>query len=685
MGNLFGPIPSANLAGIDEENLRRKPEGGFSRIQLPEANQMSDAYGDAADACPASLPTGPPPIRKVHEKTAALALSALGVVYGDIGTSPLYAVRECFNGAHAVALNDVNLFGVASLVFWSLTIVVSVKYVGFIVKADNRGEGGIFALLGLILGSRTPMTPRLRSAAALGAISGAALLYGDGIITPSISVLSAMEGLEVATEAAKPFIVPLTCIVLIVLFVVQKRGTSGIGKVFGPVMVVWFLTIAALGTWEILQSPRILRALNPWHAWEFFRANHLHGFVVLGSVVLCITGGEALYADLGHFGRRAIRITWLGLACPALLLNYFGQCALLLDHPEAGFHPFYGLVPPAALYPMVALSTIATVIASQALISGAFSLTQQAIHLGFSPRVHIVHTSAEVKGQIYIPGINYALMIACLVLVLSFKESSRLAGAYGLAVTATMGLTSVLYLLAALYVWRWPLWKALPPVALFLLFDVSYFGANLFKLFDGGWITLLVALLVTTVFTSWRKGRAELKRQLFAGLLPLEAFLADIARHPLNRVRGTAVFMTISVEGTPPTLLHHVKHNQMLHEHVVLLTIQAADVPTVSDEDRLRIEHLPSGFYRLAAWYGYMETPNVPKVMRLAACFGLPLEPTKTTFYLGRETLLINGKSSMRYWRKALFAFMSRNAANPAGYFGIPPNRVVELGAQIRL
>jgi len=685
MGNLFGPIPSANLAGIDEENLRRKPEGGFSRIQLPEANKMSDAYGDAADACPASLPTGPPPIRKVHEKTAALALSALGVVYGDIGTSPLYAVRECFNGAHAVALNDVNLFGVASLVFWSLTIVVSVKYVGFIVKADNRGEGGIFALLGLILGSRTPMTPRLRSAAALGAIFGAALLYGDGIITPSISVLSAMEGLEVATEAAKPFIVPLTCIVLIVLFVVQKRGTSGIGKVFGPVMVVWFLTIAALGTWEILQSPRILRALNPWHAWEFFRANHLHGFVVLGSVVLCITGGEALYADLGHFGRRAIRITWLGLACPALLLNYFGQCALLLDHPEAGFHPFYGLVPPAALYPMVALSTIATVIASQALISGAFSLTQQAIHLGFSPRVHIVHTSAEVKGQIYIPGINYALMIACLVLVLSFKESSRLAGAYGLAVTATMGLTSVLYLLAALYVWRWPLWKALPPVALFLLFDVSYFGANLFKLFDGGWITLLVALLVTTVFTSWRKGRAELKRQLFAGLLPLEAFLADIARHPLNRVRGTAVFMTISVEGTPPTLLHHVKHNQMLHEHVVLLTIQAADVPTVSDEDRLRIEHLPSGFYRLAAWYGYMETPNVPKVMRLAACFGLPLEPTKTTFYLGRETLLINGKSSMRYWRKALFAFMSRNAANPAGYFGIPPNRVVELGAQIRL
>jgi KUP system potassium uptake protein len=647
---------------------------------------MADSLSDTADSRPKS-PEGAThlPANNVHGKTAFLALGALGVVYGDIGTSPLYAVRECFNGMHAVAMNDVNLFGVASLIFWSLTIVVTIKYVGFILKADNRGEGGIFALLGLILGSKNRLKPKLRSALIGGGIFGAALLYGDGIITPSISVLSAMEGLEVATEAAKPFIVPLTCIVLVALFVLQKRGTSGIGRVFGPVMVLWFLTIAGLGSWEILQSPRILQALNPWHAWEFFSANHLHGFVVLGSVVLCITGGEALYADLGHFGRRAIRITWLGLACPALLLNYFGQCALLLDHPDTGFHPFYGLVPVPALYPMVALSTIATVIASQALISGAFSLTQQAIHLGFSPRVHIVHTSAEVKGQIYIPGVNYALMIACLVLVLSFRESSRLAGAYGLAVTATMGLTSALYLAAAIHVWRWPLWKALPPVALFLLFDVSYFGANLFKLFDGGWITLLVALLVTTVFTSWRKGREELKRQLFAGLLPLDGFLADIERHPLARVRGTAVFMTISVEGAPPTLLHHVKHNQMLHEHVVLLTLQAADVPAVADEDRLRIEHLPSGFYRLVAWYGYMETPNVPKAMRLAACFGLPLEPTKTTFYLGRETLLINGTSSMWHWRKALFAFMSRNAANPAGYFGIPPNRVVELGAQIRL
>jgi KUP system potassium uptake protein len=557
--------------------------------------------------------------------------------------------------------------------------------VGFILRADNRGEGGIFALLGLILGAGSPLKPGLRSAVMVAAIFGASLLYGEGIITPSISVLSAIEGLEVATEAAKPFIVPLTCMVLVGLFVVQRRGTGGVGRIFGPVMVVWFLTIAAAGSGAILQSPRILLALNPLHAWEFFSVNRLHGFVALGSVVLCITGSEALYADLGHFGAKAIRRTWLGLACPALLLNYFGQCALLLDHPDAGFHPFYALIPTPVLYPMVALSTIAAVIASQALISGAFSLTQQAVQLGICPRIHIVHTSAKVKGQIYIPSINYALMIACLVLVLSFKESSRLAGAYGMAVTATMNLTSVLFFIAALHVWRWPFWKAAPPVALFLCFDLSYFGANLFKFFDGGWIALAAAVLVATVFTTWRKGREELRKQLYSGLLPLNEFLADLERHPLGRVRGTAVFMTLSTDGTPPTLLHHVKHNHMLHEHVVLLTLQAADTPTVADGDRLRIEHLPSGFYRLVAWYGYMETPNVPKVLKLAACFGLPLEPTKTTFYLGRETLLTTGTSPMRQWRKTLFAFMSRNAANPAGYFGIPPNRVVELGAQIRL
>jgi KUP system potassium uptake protein len=625
------------------------------------------------------------PAGHLDRSLGVLALGALGIVYGDIGTSPLYTVRECFTGAHAIPLTAVNIFGVASLIFWSLIVVVTIKYVGFILKADNRGEGGIFALLGIVMGAGDALSPKLRKVVVTAGIFGASLLYGEGIITPAISVLSAIEGLEFATEAARPFVVPLTCVVLVALFLVQRRGTGGIGNVFGPIMIVWFLAIAALGVGEIARSPHILTAVNPAHALEFFRTNSFHGIVVLGSVVLCITGCEALYADLGHFGRKAIRITWLGVAGPALVLNYFGQCAMLLDQPAAGFHPFYSLVPETLLYPMVALATMATVIASQALISGVFSLTQQAIQLGFSPRVHIVHTSAAVKGQIYLPGVNYALMIACLLLVLLFRESSRLAAAYGLAVTATMTLSSLLYLVASLVVWRRPLAKALAPVLLFLTFDVSYLGANVLKLPDGGWITLLVAVCITTVFTSWRRGREEVRRELLKGVLPLDDFLADLERHPLGRVRGTAVFMTLSPKGTPPTLLHHVKHNQMLHEHVVLLTIQAADTPVVKPEDRLKIEHLPQGFYRLVAWAGYMETPNVPRIMRMAATLGLPLEPTKTTFYLGRETLLTSGRSKMPRWRKTLFAFMSRNAANPASYFSIPPNRVVELGAQIQL
>jgi KUP system potassium uptake protein len=655
-----------------------------------------DSIQSKADLEPAGINTriacklpgsdaAPNGVRNGRNATVRLAIAALGVVYGDIGTSPLYAVRECFNGPHAIALNEGNLFGVVSLIFWSLTIVVTVKYVGFILRADHRGEGGIFALLGLISGSGAKLSPRANSAIFLGAIFGAALLYGDGIITPSISVLSAVEGLEVATETAKPFVVPLTCGVLVALFMLQKRGTGGIGQVFGPLMIAWFLTIGATGALAILQTPRILAGVDPRCAWQFFQANHLPGFVVLGSVVLCITGGEALYADLGHFGRRAIQVSWMGMAYPALLLNYFGQCALLMDNPEASFHPFYALVPRSLLYPMVALATTATVIASQALISGAFSLTQQAIQLGFCPRIQIVHTSAEVKGQVYIPAVNWALMIACLILVASFKESGGLAGAYGLAVTATMSLTTGLYLVTAVSVWRWPLWKALPLVALFLLFDLSYFGANLFKLFDGGWITLVLAAAITIVFTTWKKGREELRQLLAAGRLPLGEFLADLARHGVSRVRGTAVFMTLSPEGVPPILLHHVKHNHMLHDHVVLLTIQATDVPAVADDERVHVEELGQGFFRLTATYGYMENPSIPKIMQLAAGCGLRVEPNRTSFYLGRESLLTTGRSKMMHWRKTLFAFMSRNATNPPIYFGIPPNRVIELGAQVKL
>ena len=645
------------------------------------AQPSADSSAGKPTACPANDPANIP----VQKDTFRLALGALGVVYGDIGTSPLYAVRECFSGPHAITLNEVNLFGVVSLIFWSLSIVVTVKYVGFILRADNHGEGGIFALLGLITGSNAKLPPRMRAAVSLGAIFGAALLYGDGIITPSISVLSAIEGLEVATETAKPFIVPLTCAVLVALFLLQKRGTAGIGKIFGPVMIVWFVTIGTTGLLEILRFPRILAGLDPRYALNFFEANHLHGFVVLGSVVLCITGGEALYADLGHFGRRAIKRSWLSLAFPALLLNYFGQCALLLSNSGAALNPFYGLVPIGLLYPMVALATLATVIASQALISGAFSLTQQAIQLGFSPRIQIVHTSAEVKGQIFIPAVNYALMVACLLLVLSFRESGRLAGAYGLAVTATMGLTSGLYLVTAIYAWRWPMWKALPPVGLFLLFDLGFFGANVLKILDGGWITLVVAIVITTVFTTWKKGREELKRKLFAGRLPLDDFLSDLAQHALHRVRGTAVFMTLSPEGVPSTLLHHVKHSQVLHEHVVLLTIESAEVPKIEDDQRVNLQRFGQGFYRLTALYGYMETPNIPRILKLAAKIGMPMEPLKTSFYLGRETLLTSGTSKMRRWRKNLFALMSRNSTNPTTFFGIPPNRVVELGAQVKL
>jgi len=644
---------------------------------VPSANSEQPSSRECPINGAAAIPS--------QDKTLKLALAALGVVYGDIGTSPLYAVRECFSGPHAISLNEINIFGVVSLIFWSLAVVVTVKYVGFILRADNRGEGGIFALLGLITGSDAKLSPKMRAVVSLGAIFGAALLYGDGIITPSISVLSAIEGLEVATETAKPFIVPLTCAVLVALFLLQKQGTAGIGKIFGPVMIIWFLTIGTTGLLEIFRSPHILAGLDPRYAWNFFKVNHLHGFVVLGSVVLCITGGEALYADLGHFGRRAIKFSWLNMAFPALLLNYFGQCALLLNNPGANLNPFYGLVPIGLLYPMVALATTATVIASQALISGAFSLTQQAIQLGFSPRIQIVHTSAEVKGQIYIPAVNYALMIACLLLVVSFRESGRLAGAYGLAVTATMSLTSGLYLVAAIFVWRWPMWKVLPPVCLFLVFDLSFFGANVLKIFDGGYITLVVAIVITIVFTTWKKGREELKRKLFAGRMPLDDFLSDVARHSMHRVRGTAVFMTLSPEGVPSTLLHHVKHSQVLHEHVILLTIQSVDVPKIEDDQRVNLQSLGQGFYRLTALYGYMETPNIPRIMKLAAKTGMPVDPIKTSFYLGRETLLTTGTSRMMRWRKNLFALMSRNSTNPTTFFGIPPNRVVELGAQVKL
>ncbi|MGC8493229.1 MAG: potassium transporter Kup [Syntrophobacteraceae bacterium] len=615
----------------------------------------------------------------------ALALGALGVVYGDIGTSPLYAIKECFHGLHAIAPSELNILGVLSLVFWSLTMVVTVKYVVFILRADNKGEGGIYALLALIPMDKTKQLPRMYAAIVLAGILGAALLYGDGIITPAISVLSAMEGLQVATEAAAPFVLPLTCLVLFVLFSVQRRGTAKIGKVFGPAMMVWFAAIGALGLLAILENPHILTAVNPVYAIKFFLVNRIHGMIVLGSVVLCITGGEALYADLGHFGRDAIRMSWLAVACPSLLLNYFGQGALILGHPALVFNPFYGLVPHALLYPMVVLATIATVIASQAMITGVFSLTQQAVQMGFFPRVHVVHTSAETQGQIFIEKVNYALMVACVGLVLVFRESSRLAGAYGIAVTATMGITSILYFFVARRVWRWPLWKALPIVAVFLTFDISYFTANLFKILDGGWFTLAIALAITIAMATWRDGRAELSNKMLSAGLPMEIFMKDIESHDPYRVQGTAVFMTVSPVGVPAALLHYLRHAHVLHEKVIILSIRSAEVPTVAKKERVRFEELGHGFYRVLAFYGFMETPNVPDIMKRVSRMGLHTELFETTFFLGRETLLTTGSSKMSHWRKSLFCFMSRNAQTPMTYFGLPPNRVVEIGVQVEL
>jgi KUP system potassium uptake protein len=620
-----------------------------------------------------------------HTLDAGLIVGALGVVFGDIGTSPLYAVKECFAGTHPIPVTQANIFGVVSLVFWTLIVVVCFKYVIFMLRADNKGEGGIFALLALVRSSQDRAKIRSYASVVSAAIFGAALIYGDGIITPAISVLSAMEGLEVATTALTPLVVPLTCVILLTLFLMQKRGTGGVGMVFGPVMILWFVTIAALGLVEALRNPHIFLALNPVHIVAFFSAHKIHGMIVLGSVVLCITGCEALYADLGHFGLRSIRSSWFSFVFPALLLNYFGQGALLLDHPDKAFNPFYGLVPRTLILPMVALSTMATVIASQALITGAFSLTQQAIQLGYCPRLRIFHTSSETRGQIYIPIVNYGLMIACLGVVLAFRSSNGLAGAYGIAVTGTMSITSIIYFYVVTRVWKWPLWKALPLVGIFLFFDLSYFGANLFKLFQGGWFPIVIAGFVMIAMTTWKEGRSQLASKLLQSRFPIELFLEDLRMHPLGRVRGSAVFLTVSPEGTPPALLHHVKHNHMLHEKVVLVTLATSDTPTVPDAQRVKVIELGQGFYRLVARFGFMEKPDVPKIMKLAAKLGLKSDPATTTYYMGRETLLTSGDSRMAKWRKELFAFEARNAQSPMAYFGIPPNRVVELGAQIEL
>jgi len=642
-----------------------------------EQAQSPDIGTDSHHGHDAQTPTG--------RYLLTLSVAALGVVYGDIGTSPLYALRECFHGPHAIPPTPANIMGVLSLVFWALLLIISGKYITFVLRADNHGEGGILALTALAtpikILSKTERWPLV-----LLGIFGAALLYGDGMITPAISVLSAVEGLDAATPIFTPYVVPITIGILIGLFLIQSHGTGGVGKIFGPVTGVWFATIGLLGGLEIARYPAVLEAVNPWHAVEFFRANGWPGYFILGTVVLAITGGESLYVDLGHFGRRPIRIVWFVVVMPALLLNYFGQGALLMNEPEAAVHPFFLLAPTWALYPLVGLATCATVIASQAVITGAFSITMQAVQFGFLPRLRITHTSSREFGQIYIPSINWALMVACIALVIGFGASSNLAAAYGVAVISTMTITSVMFFVVAYQRWQWNLGLVVALVGVFLVIDLSFLGANLVKVPHGGWFPLVVAASIFAVMTTWKKGRRALTQVLLANALPIEQFLQDIKRNPPLRVPGTAVFMNGNVTGAPSALLHNVRHNSVLHERNVILTATTQQTPRVEPEDRVRVEPLGQGFWRVIVSYGFMEEPDVPSVIAGIREQGLELDPARLTYFLGRETLIpARHVDHLSGWREKLFVAMQRNATNATSYFRLPSNQVIELGSQVEL
>ena len=615
-----------------------------------------------------------------------LALGALGVVYGDIGTSPLYALRECFSPEHGLIPTERNILGILSLILWSLTLIVSVKYLSFVMRADNKGEGGILSLLSLAFPERkSPEAGRLAAVFVGLGIFGAALLYGDGMITPAITVLGAIEGLKIATPAFEHWVVPITVIILIGLFACQRVGTEGMGKVFGPIMVLWFVAISVLGVRGILRAPEVLGALNPMHAVDFLSRNGSLGFLVLGAVFLAITGAEALYADMGHFGRRPIRLAWFAMVMPALMLNYFGQGALLLHDPAAAENPFFLLAPAWALYPMVIIATAAAIIASQALISGAFSLTMQAIQLGYCPRMKVEHTSSSTRGQIYIPYVNWILMLACIGLVIGFGSSSSLAAAYGIAVTLTMIITTLLFYFVARRQWNWNVWLAGIFCGVFLIIEVAFFGANVLKIAHGGWFPLVMGLLIFTAMATWKTGRRVLGERLRSSFIPLDLFLADVELNAPHRVAGTAVFLSSNAGSTPLALLHNLKHNRVLHQRVIFLTIQTEDAPHIHVTNRIELEKLREGFYRVVARYGFMEDPNVPEILEHCRPLGLDCDTMSTTFFLSRETILATKAPGMALWREHLFAFMSRNAQRPTDFFRIPANRVVELGMQVEM
>ena len=614
----------------------------------------------------------------------AITIAAIGVVYGDIGTSPLYAMRECFSGSYAVLPTRDNVLGILSLIFWSLIIVISIKYIIFVMRADNRGEGGILALMALVL-HHFGGTDRQRHRLIMMGLFGATLFYGDGVITPAISVLSAVEGLHLATPVLAPYVIPITVLILVGLFAVQSHGTARVGAFFGPVMLLWFAILALLGLINMMKAPQVLAAFDPEYAMRFFATNRGHGFLVLGAVFLVMTGGEALYADMGHFGKLPIRLAWFTLVLPAILLNYLGQGALLLSNPDAIANPFYLLAPSWALYPLVALATIATVIASQAVISGVFSMTRQAVQLGFCPHIEIRHTSASEIGQIYLPGANWGLLIGVLVLVLGFESSSNLAAAYGIAVTITMVITTLLVLVLARRAWGWNGFKLGLGIVFFLLVDLTFFSANALKIGHGGWIALLIGAVIFTLMVTWKDGRALLNQRLRENAMPLDLFLQSLTRGSTLRVPGTAVFLTSTPDGVPNALLHNMKHNKVVHERLVLLTVVTEEIPRVEDRDRVTVHCLGSNTYRIIIRYGFTEDPDLPHALALCEPYGLSFEMMDTTFFLGRATLIPTDRAGMALWRERLFANMFRTATRPMDFFRIPYNRVVELGTQVEL
>jgi KUP system potassium uptake protein len=617
-------------------------------------------------------------------KLAVLTLGAIGVVYGDIGTSPLYTLKEVFS-ERGVPPTPANVLGALSLIFWSLIIVVSVKYVLFIMRADNKGEGGIMALMALAQRS-VHQIPRLRWIIAVLAIFGAALFYGDGVITPAISVLSAVEGLKVAEPALKRWVIPITLVVIMGLFGLQRQGSNKIGALFGPVCAVWFVIIAALGVGGILRHPAVLVALSPYYGLEFFLRNGAEAFFALGAVVLAVTGTEALYADMGHFGKRPIRYAWFNFVLPALVINYFGQGALLLKDPVAVANPFYMLVPHALLYPMIALATAATVIASQAVISGAFSMTREAIHLGYLPRMRVVHTSQQMSGQIFVPWINRMLLLAIIAAVIGFRSSDNLGAAYGIAVTGTMVITTLLALIVAHYQWHWHIVAVVGSGVLLLTVDLAFFTANLVKVEHGGWFPLALGLCVFVAMTTWRRGREMVVRQIKQDGLALAPFIASITEHPPIRVPGTAIFLTANQNAVPHALLHNLKHNKVLHERNIMLTVEILDTPLADVDERMRITRMEGNFFGLKLHFGFAEDPNIPLALSRCARAGLAFDLMDTTFFLSRENIISAARRpGMMLWRDKLFAFMARNALPATAFFQVPGNRLIELGTQVEI